>query len=290
MKVRTAVILTAGLGTRFLPASRSVPKAMLPVLDTPVVHYAVEEAVAAGIEEVVFVVSDRQESIGRYFDSAPELERALRERGEDALLARMQSISAMAEIREVRQHEQLGTGHAVLTARLLVGDEPFAVFLADDLIRSDSSTIGRMIEIFDDAGGSVIALREVPDAMVPSLGIVDATEVEERLYQVAGLVEKPSLAEAPSNLAIIGRYVLTPRVFATIEATPPGAKGEIQLTDAIARLLPSEAVYGYRFPGTHFDTGTPLGLLKASIHAALGSPELGADLREWLGGLDTASR
>jgi UTP--glucose-1-phosphate uridylyltransferase len=262
---------------------------MLPVLDTPVVHYAVEEAVAAGIADIVLVVSDHKEAIGRYFDSAPELEQALRQRGDDALLARMQSISGMAEIRQVRQHDQLGTGHAVLSARPLVGDEPFAVFLPDDLIWSDSSTIGRMTELFDTVGGSVIALREVPDAMVPSLGIVDATEVEDRLYQVAGLVEKPSLAEAPSNLAIIGRYVLTPSVFEMIEATPPGANGEIQLTDAIARLLPSEGVYGYRFPGTHFDTGTPLGLLKASIYAALGREELGADLRKWLGGLDTAS-
>ena len=289
MKVRKAVILTAGLGTRFLPASRSVPKVMLPVLDTPVVHYAVEEAVAAGIEEVVFVVSDRQESIGRYFDSAPELEQALQQRGDDALLERMRSISEMAEFRQVRQDEQLGTGHAVLTARPLVGDEPFAVFLPDDLIWSDSSTIGRMIEVFDDVGSSVIALRQVSDAMVPSLGIVDATEVEDRLYRVAGLVEKPSLAEAPSNLAIIGRYVLTPSVFAMIEVTQPGSKGEIQLTDSIASLLPSEGVYGYRFPGTHFDTGTPLGMLKASIYAALGREELGADLREWLGALDTTS-
>ena len=282
MKVRKAVIPTAGFGTRFLPASRSVPKAMFPVLDTPAVHFAVKEAAEAGIEHVVFVVSDGQEAISAYFDRLPELETALERRGDEALLARMRAVSEMADISCVQQHEQLGLGHAILQAKSEVGDEPFAVFLPDDIIWSDAPTIGGMIEIFRQFESTVIAVKEVPDEQVPSLGVIEPGQVDGNIYEVVSMVEKPSLADAPSNLAIVGRYVLTPQVFETLEKTSPGAIGEVQLTDAISMLLPTQKAYAYRFPGDHIDAGTPLGLLKASVYAALQKDELAADLREWL--------
>ena len=285
MKVRKAVIPAAGFGTRFLPATRSVPKGMIPVLDRPAIHYSVSEAVAAGIEQIVIVISRGQEAIGKYFDRVPDLEQALRRRGDTAVMERMREISEMAEISCIYQDEQLGLGHAVLTARAAVGDEPFAVFLPDDLICSDAPTMGRMLQIFGEYHGSVVAVREVPDESVSSLGIIDARPMDETMYRLAGVVEKPAIEEAPSNLAIIGRYVLSPRVFEALETVQPGALGEIQLTDAIARLLSSESVYAYRFPGVHFDVGTPVGLLKASVYTALERGDISSDFREWLGGV-----
>jgi UTP--glucose-1-phosphate uridylyltransferase len=284
MRVRKAVIPAAGFGTRFLPATRSIPKVMIPVLDKPAIHYAVEEAAQAGIEHIVFVITHDQEATGRYFDRIPELEHALERRGDEDLLEQMIEISEMAEISYVYQKQQLGLGHAVLTARAAVGDEPFAVFLPDDLILNDRPTIGRMIDIFDERGGCVIAVKEVPDAQVGSLGIVDPRPMGDNLSEILGLVEKPSLEDAPSNLAIIGRYVLTPQVFDEIEGATPGALGEIQLTDAIAALLSTQKAYAYRFPGVHFDVGTPEGLLKASVYAALQRDELPDGFREWLRG------
>ena len=282
MKVRKAVIPVAGFGTRFLPATRSVPKNMLPVLDTPAIQYAVKEAVEAGIDKVVLVVSEGQEAFSAHFAPIPNLEAARAERGKEKLLESIREISDMADISYVYQHEQLGLGHAVLTAREAVGDEPFAVFLPDDIIWSEAPTIGKMTDILSDLGGSVIAVREVPDERVPSLGIIDAKQLDGDVYEIAGLVEKPSLRDAPSNLAIIGRYVLTPQVFETLENTPAGAIGEVQITDAISRLMSTQKVYAYRFPGDHFDVGTPLGLLKASVHAAFQREELAGELREWL--------
>ena len=285
MKVRKAVIPAAGFGTRFLPATRSVPKGMIPVLDRPAIHYSVSEAVAAGIEQIVIVISRGQEAIGKYFDRVPDLEQALRRRGDTAVMERMREISEMAEISCIYQDEQLGLGHAVLTARAAVGDEPFAVFLPDDLICSEAPTMGRMLQIFGEYHGSVVAVREVPDESVSSLGIIDARPMDETMYRLAGVVEKPAIEEAPSNLAIIGRYVLSPRVFEALETVQPGALGEIQLTDAIARLVSSESVYAYRFPGVHFDVGTPVGLLKASVYTALERGDISSDFREWLGGV-----
>ncbi len=282
MRVRKAVIPAAGFGTRFLPATRSVPKVLLPVLDTPAIHYSVAEAAQAGIEQIVLVISAGHEATGQYFGRVGELEAALEKRGDERLLRQMVEISEMAEVSYVYQEQALGLGHAVLAARGSVGDEPFAVFLPDDLIWSETPTIGGMIDIFDERGSSVIAVKEVPDEAVPSLGIVDARPMSDTLSEVVGVVEKPRLEDAPSNLAIIGRYVLTPEVFDALERVRPGAVGEIQLTDALAAVIPTQRAYAYRFPGVHFDVGTPLGLLKASIYAAMQRQDMAADLKSWL--------
>ena len=282
MKIRKAVIPAAGLGTRFLPATRTVPKVMIPVLDRPAIHYVVEEAAQAGIERIILVVSPGQESIGDYFHRSPGLEGALRRRGHNAMLKLMIDISDMAEIRCVFQEQQLGLGHAVLSARAEIGDEPFAVFLPDDLIWSDAPIIAGMIEIFSEYQGSVVAVKEVPDEAVPSLGIIDPIPIDGTVSRVVGMVEKPSPGEAPSNLAIVGRYVLPPAVFSALEKVTPGALGEIQLTDALAMLLSTQEAYAYRFPGVHFDVGTPMGLLKASVYAALQREALSDDFKEWL--------
>ena len=282
MTVRKAVIPVAGFGTRFLPATRSVSKVLIPVLDRPPLHLAVEEAARAGIEHVVLVVSPGQQSVADYFGRKPELEAALERRGDSSLLGRMLDISRMADVSCVTQHEQLGLGHAVLMAREAVGSEPFCVLLPDDVIWSDAPTVGGMVEHHDALGGPIVAVKRVPDEAVPSLGIVDVQHVSGALSRITGMVEKPRLEDAPSNLAIIGRYVLPPRIFDALEDVAPGAGGEIQLTDAIAALLSTQAAHAYEFPGVHFDVGTPLGLLKASAYDALRRPDTGAEFRRWL--------
>ena len=286
MKIRKAVMPVAGFGTRFLPVTRAVPKNLLPVFDRPSVHLCVEEAVSAGIEDIVFIVSEGQEeAIARYFSPQPALERALESRNDTALLDRMRAISGMANVSFVTQTEQKGLGHAVLMAREAVGDEAFAVFLPDDVIWADSPTIGDMIEVHEETGGDVVALEEVSDEDVPSKGIVAIERVSEATSRVVGMVEKPALEDAPSNLAIVGRYVLTAGIFDTLENTPAGALGEIQITDAIARHIGSPGVYGYHFGGEHQDVGNPLGALKASVTEALRREESADDLREWLAGI-----
>ena len=285
MKIRTAVIPVAGFGTRMLPASRSVPKPMLPVLDTPVIHLAVQEAVEAGIEHVVFVFSKGQDAVRAYFEPLPNLEEALEAKGSTALLERMLAIPKMAEFSYVEQRRQLGLGDAILNVADTTGDEPFAVLLPDDVIWNETATTAAMVLLFEERGGPVIAVREVPDDRVSSLGIVDATEVSDRVYAVSGMVEKPPLDEAPSNLAIIGRYVLGADIFDALRQTAPGAGGEVQITDALASMIPS-GVYAYRFPGDHVDVGRPLGLLQASLIEGLRRPEMVTELGEWLRGLN----
>jgi UTP--glucose-1-phosphate uridylyltransferase len=282
MTVRKAVVPVAGFGTRFLPVTRAVPKNALPVFDRPSIHFCVEEAAAAGIEEIIFVVSDNQEAIPRYFEEWPALEGALEGRGNSEMLEQMRRISGLARINCVTQSEQKGLGHAVLMARDAVGDEPFAVFLPDDVIWADRPTIGGMIRVYEETGCCVIAVKEVPDEAVPNLGIVDVEPVDETTSRIFGMVEKPRLEDAPSNLAIIGRYVFGPEVFGTLERVRPGALGEIQLTDAIAAHIEAPGVRGYHFTGEHFDVGTPLGMLKASVAAALRREDIESDLRSWL--------
>ena len=282
MTVKKAVIPVAGFGTRFLPATLAVPKNVLPVFDTPSIHYCVEEAARAGIEEVVFVTSRGQDAIPRYFAGAPELERALEARGDFSTLSLVRGVREMAKITLATQTEQRGLGHAVLTARDAVGDEPFAVFLPDDVIWADAPTIGGMIETHERSGGCVVAVKEVPDEAVPNLGIVDVGGDTGREARILRMVEKPRLEDAPSNLAIVGRYVLTPDVFDALAGAAPGALGEIQLTDGIAALLDDPGALAYRFEGEHYDVGTPLGMLKASVAAALRREGLVDDLRAWL--------
>ena len=280
--VSKAVIPVAGFGTRFLPVTKSIPKNMIPVLDHPALHYVVAEAAAAGIRDIVFVVSKNQETVERYFQTNRELEDALDSRGNTSKADEMRAITRMVNVSTVLQEQQLGLGHAVLMAREIIGSDPFAVFLPDDIILGEMPTIGSMIEQYRLHGSNVVAVKEVPDSEVPFLGIVDGIPVSESEYVLSGMIEKPSLEAAPSNLAIIGRYVLSPKIFDVLEHVEPGAVGEIQLTDAIKVMMDSPGVRAYRFPGLHFDVGTPAGLLKASINAALQRDDMKDDIVEWM--------
>ncbi len=282
MNVLTAVIPVAGFGTRFLPVTKAVPKALLPVLDTPVIHLAVQEAAAAGIERVVMVVSPDQEAIGTYFEGPGALERMLERQGRTALLERMPDFSNALNITYVTQAEPLGNGHAVLVAKRAVGDEPFAVLLPDDVIRGSESTIGRMIDIYRETGGPVIGVAETPDETIPQKGVVAPTSQNGRVYEISGLVEKPAVEDAPSNLAVVGRYVLPPETFSALERTSPGAGGEIWLADGIAALLKTHRGTAYRFPGELFDTGVPAGMLKASLREALHRDDLSSEIRAYI--------
>ena len=282
MSIRKAVIPVAGFGTRFLPATKAVPKNVLPVFDRPSIHFCVEEAAQAGIQEVILVVSRNQEAIPRYFEEWPELEAALAGRGSSEAVKEMRRIASLAKITCVTQTEQKGLGHAVLMTRDAVGDEPFAVFLPDDIIWAKRPTIGEMIEVWESTGSFVLAVKRVPDDAIPNLGIVSPVGESNTNHKLVGMVEKPPLAEAPSNLAIIGRYVLEPEIFDTLETVRPGALNEIQLTDAIAAHMDSPGVYGHEFSGEHFDVGTPLGMLKASVAAGLRRDDVGGELRDWL--------
>ena len=282
MNVRKAVIPTAGLGTRFLPVTKAVPKALLPVLDTPVIHLAVEEAAAAGIEHVVMVVSPNQDAISAYFDVSSDVARMLERQGKSALIERISDLTKTVEITYVQQREPLGNGHAVLVAKDAVGNEPLAVILPDDVIRGGESTIGRMIDIYCETGGPVIGVAETPEETIPQKGVVAPTCQNGRVYEISGLVEKPSIEEAPSNLAVVGRYVLPPEIFAALERTSPGAGGEIWLADGIVSLLKTHRGTAYRFPGELFDTGVPAGMLKASIREALERDDILSEIRAYI--------
>ena len=282
MSIRKAVIPAAGFGTRFLPVTRTIPKVMLPVLNEPAIQFSVREAADAGIEHIVFVISRGQEATNDYFQPVPLLERALEERGNADLLKEMRDISSMMQTSFVYQDEPLGLGHAVLMAKDEIGDEPFAVFLPDDIIWADSPPIGDMIKVFSERRASVIAVRQVPDEAIPSLGVIDPEPLNDKVYRIKGMVEKPRLEDAPSNLAIVGRYVLTPEVFDALEQAPPGAIGEIQLTDAIEAVRAKQGAFAYEIVADHFDVGTPLGMLKASVYAALKRDDMARDLKAWL--------
>ncbi len=290
-KVRKAVFPAAGLGTRFLPATKAQPKEMLPLVDKPLIQYGVEEAIHSGIQNILIVTGRNKSSIEDHFDVSFELEHTLEQKGKDDLLAIVRAISDMINVAYVRQKEALGLGHAVLRARELVGNEPFAVVLSDDVIDAETPCLRQLLDVYEFYGASVVALMEVPEERVSAYGIVDAEPVEHngannRLYRIRNLVEKPEPAKAPSRLAIIGRYVLTPEIFDSIESIGPGAGGEIQLTDALRHLLRNRPIYGYRFEGKRYDAGDKLGFLKATVEFALKRDDLGTAFREYLKGID----
>jgi UTP--glucose-1-phosphate uridylyltransferase len=283
-KVRKAVFPAAGLGTRFLPATKAMPKEMLPVVDKPLIQYGVEEALAAGCDQIIIVTGRGKTSIEDHFDHSYELEKLLEEKKKTELLTIVRQISDMIHVAYVRQKEAMGLGHAVLMARELVGDEPFAVLLADDMIDAERPALRQMIEAYEQTGSSILATMEVNGSAISSYGVIDAAAVEgnDRLYKVRDMVEKPKKEDAPSNLAIIGRYILTPKIFEMLEQTPLGAGGELQLTDGIRRLREHEDVYGYRFEGKRHDAGDKLGFLKATVEYALKRNDLGPEFRDYL--------
>jgi UTP--glucose-1-phosphate uridylyltransferase len=282
MRIRKAVLPVAGLGTRVLPASKVIPKEMLPLVDKPTLQYIVEEAVAAGIEEIIFVTSRSKRSIEDHFDAFPELEQVLERKGKQKELEELRRVQTMATYVAVRQPEARGLGHAVLCAKDLVGDEPFVVMLGDDLVAPETPCLPRMMQIHEQYGGSVLSLFVSPPEQISSFGIVSVEELGSDVVKVTHLVEKPSREEAPSDLAVAGRYILTPDIFALLEKTPPGAGGEIQITDAIEMQAQAGRCYGLRFSGIRYDTGNPLGLLTTSIAYALKRPDIAPALREYM--------
>ena len=282
MKIRKAVIPVAGLGTRFLPATKTVPKELLPIVDIPAIQYVVQEAVDSGISEVIFVTGRGKDSIEDHFDEIPELEQVLEERGQKEAVQNLRQIAAMIEVVSVRQKKPLGLGHAVFCARDLVGDEPFAVLLSDDLIEAPVPCMRQLMEIFAEKGESVLALRRVPDDQVRRYGIVQGKQLTKGLYEVENMMEKPQPHETPSRLAIIGRYILRPEIFSLLENVTPGKGGEIQLTDGISQLARQKKVYGYEFEGEHYDIGDKFGFVRATVAYALKRPELKEQTREYL--------
>jgi len=288
MRVRKAVFPAAGLGTRFLPATKAQPKEMLPVVDKPIIQYGVEEAMASGCDQILIITGRGKQAIEDHFDVSYELEKMLEERGKHDLLKIVRQISDMIYVGYVRQKEALGLGHAVLMARELVGNEPFAVLLADDVIDAPVPALKQMVEVFDQKHCSVIAAQVVEGRMISSYGVLDAQAVNGfngRLFEIRNMVEKPKYEEAPSNLAVIGRYVLTPAIFDCLSRIQTGAGGELQLTDGLRMLLKQEKMYAYVYEGNRYDTGDKLGFLKATVEFALKRPDLGGPFREYLKGL-----
>ncbi len=286
-EVRKAVFPAGGLGTRFLPATKVIPKEMLALVDKPIIQYGVEEAIASGIEHIIIITGRGKGAMEDHFDHSFELDATLERRGKKELLAVSRSVATMARISYVRQKEPLGLGHAVLCAKELVGDEAFAVILPDDVIDADPPCLKQMIDVFDERGGSVLATQTVEGPGISAYGVLAGSQDAEnpRIYNCAGMVEKPKLEDAPSKQAIIGRYVLTPRIFELLEETQPGAGGEIQLTDGIKGLLKEEKVFGYTFEGKRYDAGDKFGMLQATVEYALKRPDLGPKFLEYLKGL-----
>lgn len=283
MKVRKAVFPVAGLGTRFLPATKAMPKEMLPLVDKPIIQYAVEEALASGIEEIIFVTGKGKSALEDHFDRSYQLEETLRERGKDILLRVVEAVvPATGTIVYTRQNEPLGLGHAIWCARNIVGDEPFAVLLADDVIQSDVPVLAQMIQEFDRLRASIVATMEVAPEETSRYGIIDPKQCMGRVVHVKGLVEKPRQEDAPSNFAIIGRYILTPRIFEILDRGIVGAGNEIQVTDAMSILLEKQPVFGYKFEGTRFDCGDKAGWQMANIAFSMERPELKEELLPFL--------
>jgi UTP--glucose-1-phosphate uridylyltransferase len=286
-KVRKAVFPAAGLGTRFLPATKAQPKEMLPIVDKPLIQYGVEEAMHSGIQNIIIVTGRGKSSIEDHFDVSFELEQLLETKNKGEMLSMVRGISDMIDVSYVRQKEALGLGHAVLRAKELVGKEPFAVVLSDDVIASDTPCVRQLLDVYEYYGASVLALMEVPKDQISAYGVVDAELVSDngrqnRLFRIRNMVEKPKPTDAPSNLAIIGRYILTPEIFECVESIPAGSGGEIQLTDALKYMLRNRPIYGLKFEGKRYDAGDKLGFLKATVEFALNRHDLGQPFREYL--------
>ena len=282
MKVKKAVIPAAGFGTRFLPATKAVPKEMLPIIDKPTIQYIAEEAVNAGIEELLIIVSRSKDAIINHFDKAFELETILERDGKEEMLRAIREVTDKLNVCFVRQQEQKGLGHAVLCAKTFVGNEPFAVMLGDDVVVSEKPCIGQLMEQYDKYGSSVLGVQKVGMEHVSKYGIVDCEHIEGRMYKLKGMVEKPKMEDAPSDVAVLGRYVITPGIFECLERTPKGAGGEIQLTDALVLLSEKEDIYAYDFEGKRYDIGNKQGFLQATVDFALSRPDLKDDFAKYL--------
>ncbi|GIT70036.1 MAG: UTP--glucose-1-phosphate uridylyltransferase [Chloroflexota bacterium] len=265
MEIKKAVIPAAGLGTRFFPITKSVPKELLPILDKPALHYVVAEALDAGITEIIIVTSPGKEAIEHYFNCSPNFEEHLEKNGDESLLLEMRRLSSMADFRFVTQYDALGLGHAVLVAKDMVGCEPFAVMLPDDIVRNEPGLLSQLFDASQDLNGGILAVEQVSWEDVGRYGVIDPVEIYDKHYKIRNLVEKPMPSKAPSNLAVVGRYILPPEIFGHLERTDPGANGEIQLTDGLVGLLAEQELYACEFEGFRYDCGTPIGLLKASL-------------------------
>ena len=282
MKIKKAIIPAAGLGTRFLPATKAQPKEMLPIVDKPTIQYIVEEAVASGIEDIVIVTGRTKKSIEDHFDKSVELEMELEKHGKDELLEIAKSVSEIANLYYIRQKEPKGLGHAVLTAKNFIGDEPFAVLLGDDVITSEVPCLKQMMDQYEKHGASILGVQTVAQDQVDKYGIIQGVQMEDRLYTVENMVEKPPVGEAPSNVAVLGRYIITPAIFPLLEKQEAGAGGEIQLTDALCKLAQQEKMYAYDFKGRRYDVGSKIGFLEATVDFALAREDLRDDFMAYL--------
>ncbi len=282
MKVRKAIIPAAGLGTRFLPATKAQPKEMLPIVDKPTIQYIIEEAVASGIEDIIIVTGRSKRAIEDHFDKSYELESELLKSGKDDLLKHIQDISNMVDIHYIRQKEPLGLGHAINCAKAFIGNEPFAVLLGDDVVDAEVPCLKQMIDVYNEYKTSILGVQTVDPEDVSKYGIVNCIHVEDRVYKVKDLVEKPKKDKSPSNIAILGRYIITPKIFECLEKTTPGSGGEIQLTDALKLLASSEAMYAYDFIGRRYDVGNRMGFLEATVEFALKRDDLKDEFRAYL--------
>ena len=280
--VKKAIIPAAGLGTRFLPATKAQAKEMLPIVDKPTLQYIIEEAIESGIEEIIIITGRNKKSIEDHFDRSVELELELEQKGKTAMLEMVQDISNMVNIHYIRQKEPKGLGHAIHCAKSFIGDEPFAVLLGDDIVDAETPCLKQMIDAYDEYKTTVLGVQEVARENVDKYGILDVKHIEDRVYKVKDMVEKPSIEEAPSNIAILGRYIITPEIFNILENQAPGKGGEIQLTDALQTLATKEAIYAYNFEGRRYDVGDKLGFLEATVDFALKRPELRDDFIEFL--------
>ncbi|KNY30324.1 UTP--glucose-1-phosphate uridylyltransferase GalU [Pseudobacteroides cellulosolvens] len=282
MRVRKAIIPAAGLGTRFLPATKAQPKEMLPIVDKPTIQYIVEEAIDSGIEDIIIVTGRNKRAIEDHFDKSYELEEELRKKEKQDLLAQVQDISNLVDIHYIRQKEPKGLGHAIYCAKSFIGNEPFAVLLGDDIVNSEVPCLKQMISIYNEYKTTVLGVQHVPQEDVPKYGIVSCKQVDDRVYKVKDLVEKPDIENAPSNIAILGRYIISPHIFEFLESATPGKGGEIQLTDALKSLISNEAIYAYDFEGKRYDVGNRLGFLEATVEYALTRDDIKDDFKTYL--------